>query len=370
MLKVKKILKKTSLYKPLKKARNFLAGQKERKILARLEKDGQVPAPRHVTFEPTTKCNLDCRMCYQKQERALGKKDLSLEQIKRIFKRLRTGQKINKVSLIGAEVFMRPDIFEIIDYLGNLGIKVYLQTNGTLINKQNINRLRQCKNITGLGFSLDGPKELHNQIRGQAYAFDKLMEALALTKNDFSLTVNSVIMEENIDRLAEVARLLKEEGISDYSLQFEMIATPKDAEHARAMLDLEESDLAIDCQENDAYSFKLSKLTEILEKLKKIKGLNVLIQPTIFYRHPKLYFNGLLRQGVKLRCKDMLAPRINAQGEIIFCPFIKKTFGSLPEQDFEEIWNGQEMKKFRLKLLQNNLTPVCKRCCRLGERQE
>lgn len=62
----------------------------------------------------------------------------------------------------------------------------------------------------------------------------------------------------------------------------------------------------------------------------------------------------------------MFLGRINAQGEVIFCPFIKKPFGNLLEQSFEEIWNNEEFKQFRKKLVKNNLAPVCSRCCRLG----
>jgi len=32
----------------------------------------------------------------------------------------------------------------------------------------------------------------------------------------------------------------------------------------------------------------------------------------------------------------------------------------------KEIWNNEEFKEFRKKLVKNNLAPICSWCCRLG----
>ncbi len=367
MQKLKRLLKKTKIHKPIKKILFTLSGLKVKKGFEFVATKGLVKIPKTVIFEPTIKCNLNCQMCYQKEERIRGKKDLTLEEIKKIFLNLKKENKIKKVALIGAEVFMRPDIFEIIGFLNNLNIKVYIQTNGTLISKATVERLRELKNITGIGSSLDGKKELHNKIRGRSNAFDKLFQAMDLLKKYFTITINTVIMDENIDQILDIAKLLKQASIFNYSLQFEMAATPEEIGESRKLLGINISDFAVEVKADNNFSFGLDKLLNILEKLNQIRGLDITIQPRIFNKYPEFYFNGTLRENCSnLYCKEINAIRINAQGEVIFCPFIKKSFGSLLEKDLEGIWNSQNFRDFRIRLLKNNLTPVCKRCCRLG----
>jgi len=58
--------------------------------------------------------------------------------------------------------------------------------------------------------------------------------------------------------------------------------------------------------------------------------------------------------------------RIDPQGNVIFCPYLRRSFGNLVEQPAAEIWNSSTMRQFRVWLLENNLLPICQRCCKLG----
>jgi len=329
-----------------------------------LSKDGTASLPFEIIFEPTTKCNLNCQMCYQKEERRMGKKDLSFEEIKKIIDNLNS---VKRVSLIGAEIFMRSDIFQIIEEFIKKGIKLYLTTNGTLINKDNVKKLIKLrKGIRGIGFSLDGLEKTHNRIRGVNFAFKRTIEAINLVKRDFNVSINSVIMKDNIDELYDLIKYLRGLGIVNFGLAVEMFATPKEVILSKKLLGFQDLPLALEMQENDKYKFSLEKIKETIDKIRSIKGINVIIHPRAFEYFSKEFYNGTLRSETNLICKNMFLGRINAQGEIIFCPFIKKPFGNLLEHSFEEIWNNKEFKQFRKKLIENNLLPLCKRCCRLG----
>jgi len=358
-----KLLKKLHLAKTIKKIINLpnrIFCYKKQFLL----KDGTVFLPDSIIFEPTTRCNLNCQMCYQKEERRMGKKDLSFEEIKKIINNLNG---VKRVSLIGAEIFARSDIFQIIEEFIKKGIKLYLTTNGTLINKDNIKKLIKLrKGIRGIGFSLDGLEKTHNKIRGVDFAFKRTIEAINLVKKDFNVSINSVIMKDNIDELYDLIKYLRDLGIVNFGLAVEMFATPKEIVLSKKLLGFQGLPLALEVQENDKYEFSLEKIKKTIDKIKSIKGINVIIHPKAFEYFPKEFYNGTLRSKINLRCENMFLGRINAQGEIIFCPFIKKSFGNLLEQSFEEIWNNKELKSFRRKLIKNNLLPLCKRCCRLG----
>lgn len=364
---LKKILKKSLIYKPLKFIQtriSYLVMTKKAKLIS---KSGSLQLPSGIVFEPTVKCNLKCQMCYQKKERCLSGKDLSLENIKKIFLKLKKKYNIKNIAMIGAEVFMRNDIFNIINFFDELDIKVYLATNGTLINGSNINRLRSCKNISGIGYSLDGLKDLHNQIRGTDYAFDRLIDAIKLTKDHFNLTVNAVVMDDNIDQLVEIGKLVRSLGVNNFSLQFEMFVTKDEFEKTKSLLSLDDNDLSLEIKDKQNYSFSVTKISQIVDDLRKINGLNILIQPDVFNKYPKEYLDGTLLQNHKVFCKDFNSIRINARGDVILCPFIKKSFGNLLEQEIYDIWNSDDLKTTRMVLSKNNLSPICKRCCRLGK---
>jgi len=358
-----KLLKKLHLAKPVKKAVSFLKrlfGYKKQFLV----KDGTALLPYSVGFELTTKCNLNCKMCYQRKERLLGKRDLSFEEIKKMLDNI---PNLKRASLIGAEIFMRPDIFQVMEEFIKRRIKLYLTTNGTLINKNNIDRLTKIKEgIRGIGFSLDGFKETHNRIRGADFAFDKTIKAINLVKNNFNVSINSVVMEENIGELYDLIKFLHKLGIVNFGLTLEMFVTREEIIASKNLLSCQDLSLALEVQKNAKYRFSFKKLKNAMDKIKTIKGVNVVIQPGVFNDFPKEFYNGTLRGKTNLICKNMFLGRVNAQGDVIFCPFIKKPLGNLLEQSFDEIWNSEEFRKFRRNLLKNNLVPICNKCCRLG----
>jgi hypothetical protein len=176
-------------------------------------------------------------------------------------------------------------------------------------------------------------------------------------------------MEENLEQLPAIGRLVKSWGVNNYSLQFEMFATPEEYRRSYESLNIASDDLAVEVKNSQDFNFSLEKLKSVLFELRQIDGLNILLQPEAFNRYPEFYLAGNLREKVGLFCKDINTMRINAQGEIIFCPFIKKSFGNLNLEDPAKLWNGQDLRELRKKLLQNNLAPICKRCCRLGTKR-
>lgn len=356
---------KLSAIKIIKKLHltNFAKRILQSKSSAYLLDDGTASMPESVGFELTTKCNLNCVMCYQKEERLLGKQDLSFGQIKKVLDNMPF---LKRASLIGSEIFMRPDIFEIFKEFQRRGIKLYLTTNGTLINKNNIEKLRKFKNtIRGIGFSLDGLKETHNKIRG-GDIFDKVIESINLVKKDFNVSVNSVMLENNLNELYDLVKFLSNTGVVNFGLTMEMFATPEAANASKKILNDENLLFTMAIAEDSKYKFSLDKLNEVINKIRTIKGINVIIHPDIFDFFPEEIYNGNLRNKVNLFCKNIFVGRIDAQGNVIFCPFIKKSFGNLLNEPMEAIWNSDKFKSFRKELLKNNLLPVCERCCKLG----
>jgi radical SAM protein with 4Fe4S-binding SPASM domain len=174
------------------------------------------------------------------------------------------------------------------------------------------------------------------------------------------------MMESNLDELYDLIRYLSNMGVVNFGLTMEMFATAEEIIASKKILDEEDLPLATSVSKQPEYKFSLNKLKETINKIRTIKGINVVIHPDIFDFFPEEIYNGNLRGKTKLICKNMFVGRVNAQGDVIFCPFIKKSFGNLLNESMGEIWNKEEFKSFRNRLVKNNLLPVCKRCCKLG----
>jgi MoaA/NifB/PqqE/SkfB family radical SAM enzyme len=318
---------------------------------------GRIPNPRRATIELTMRCNLSCQMCFRDQGQ---KGELSLEEFKTTVDNLSPG--IRQINLIGGEVFLRSDIFEILDYLRERELRVRIQTNGTLMDLKKLHRLSGYWNVTDVGFSIDGPRELHNKIRGSKTAFDKTISAIKNTAQLFSVSVNTVLLEENFGEVEAVFQTLRELGISEYRIEPEMFATPDEVKESGV------KPVAANIKDDGSYSFSPRDLIDLkkrLDNLAREKKVEVVLAPRVAEIDAEEFIAGTVREKKKLFCKHLLVPRIDSEGYLVFCHIIKKRFGNLRITGLDELWRGEELKLFRRNLLEGNLLPVCKRCCRL-----
>lgn len=119
---------------------------------------------KRVNLMVTTVCNLHCRMCDVPQF-SFGEKDLTLEKIKEIIREaVDLGAEILELS--GGEPMTRKDIYEIISYAASLKLKVMMVSNGVLIGPSETEKLLEA-GLTMIPFSLEGPEELNDKIRGE-----------------------------------------------------------------------------------------------------------------------------------------------------------------------------------------------------------
>ena len=132
---------------------------------------------RFALVEITNSCNLKCRHCYNER---FSQPDLSLNQIKLILNKL-SSFGFEELILTGGEPLIRKDLFEIIDYSTERGIKdIIIYTNGiSLSNSQIVECIQNRLDvIRGLIVSFDGAREdTHDFIRGTG-KFNHLLRTL------------------------------------------------------------------------------------------------------------------------------------------------------------------------------------------------
>ncbi len=72
---------------------------------------------------------------------------------------------------------MRHDLFELLEYTGDKGLRTVISTNGTLIKADTAQRIKDA-GVSYVGISLDGIGEINDKFRGVSGAFVKAVEGI------------------------------------------------------------------------------------------------------------------------------------------------------------------------------------------------
>lgn len=123
-----------------------------------------------------------------------------------------------RVSLIGGEVFMRPDWDIVAKSLTDLGIRLNIITNGFVFTDELIDTLRRI-NVQSVSVSIDGTREVHDRLR-QAGSYDRALTALGrLTSAGINTSVITTLNSGNVSCLDELYEILRDSGIFAWQLQ-------------------------------------------------------------------------------------------------------------------------------------------------------
>lgn len=149
----------------------------------------------------TSKCNFSCPFCYVDVESAaLHKADMS--RLFPIVEQLARREEIDVV-LSGGEPTLVENLGEIIAGMSFAGARVSIATNGS--RPAVVRRL----NVSGVQVSIDGPRELHDNIRRAWGAFDRALATIEhCNENDIPVSIQTTFSTLNIDAIDESLDML------------------------------------------------------------------------------------------------------------------------------------------------------------------
>ena len=123
-----------------------------------------------------------------------------------------------RVSLIGGEVFMRPDWAKILQSLTSRGIKTCIITNGYRMTPEILSDMKKA-GVESVAVSLDATRDLHDSYR-QKGSFDAALRAItALAGAGIPVSVISALRADNAPRLPELYEVLKDLPIFAWQIQ-------------------------------------------------------------------------------------------------------------------------------------------------------
>lgn len=179
------------------------------------------PDIKRVYIEVTTKCNFDCITCIRSswQDCLLH---MEWETFENILENLKDLPNLESVHFGGfGEPMMHPKIFDMLKSVKALGVKVEMITNGSYLQKENIQQLIDLE-LDILFTSLDSPEdEQYNEIRqgGDFQSISGNIANLQAMKREQKtrkpeLGIEFVAMKENYNKLPKLIRMANNLGAS------------------------------------------------------------------------------------------------------------------------------------------------------------
>src|SRR5215469_9214855 len=177
--------------------------------------------PYIVIWEVTQACDLacvHCRACAQPKRNPL---ELPTEEGKRLIDDIAEMQAPVFV-LTGGDPIKRPDLFDLIQYATDSGVRVSLTPSVTpLLTREVIQHFKQC-GLARLAVSLDGScREVHDQFRGMSGSFDRTMEAIEWANTTgLPVQINTTYSRRNVEDFDGIAHLVESKEITLWSVFF------------------------------------------------------------------------------------------------------------------------------------------------------
>jgi heme b synthase len=167
---------------------------------------------RMVAWELTRNCNLSCIHCRASAGTGPHTDELTTAECKQIIDNILAFSSPT-VILTGGEPLTRDDIFEIINYGNEKGLRQVIAINGTLLTEEKAQKLKNG-GIKRVSLSLDGKdKASHDTFRGVKGSFDAVMDAAAiLSRTGLPFQINTTVTRLNSNDLETIYALVRSTG--------------------------------------------------------------------------------------------------------------------------------------------------------------
>ncbi len=180
-------------------------------------------SPILVFWETTRACLLACRHCRAEAiDRRLPGELTTREGIALIRDLTGFGQRPPVLILTGGDVLMRPDLLELLERARSLGVPVGLAPSVTPLFTEEIPAKMKRYGVKSVSISLDGATaSTHDRIRQVPGHFKQTLAVVdLLLREGFTVQVNTAVMRDNVEELADIAALLLSAGVSIWEVFF------------------------------------------------------------------------------------------------------------------------------------------------------
>ena len=167
---------------------------------------------RMIAWELTRNCNLSCVHCRASAAAGPHTGELTTNECRRIIDDILVFSSPT-VILTGGEPLLRDDIFDIINYGNEKGLRLVIAVNGTLLTREKAGALKDG-GIKRVSLSLDGKdKASHGAFRGAEGSFDAVVKAAEILREvGLPFQINTTVTRLNSDDLEAIYGLTRSMG--------------------------------------------------------------------------------------------------------------------------------------------------------------
>jgi len=165
-----------------------------------------------VVWNITRGCNLNCVHCYAHAVEISREKELSGDQAMAVIDDLaKFGSPV--ILFSGGEPLFRSDLMDLVGYAVNKGMRAVISTNGTLIDTQKAEALKEI-GLSYVGVSLDGMEEVNDRFRRKKGAFrDALKGIRNCQEAGLKVGLRFTMNRSNIGEISSIFDLLEDMDI-------------------------------------------------------------------------------------------------------------------------------------------------------------
>ncbi len=225
-----------------------------------------------------------------------------------------------------------------------------------------------------ISVSIDGPGDLHDAARGVKGTFERtaiglrrLQAAARAKRAPLKVSINTTVTRESLDALDQMVGVAEELGVDAIGLNHLMYATPDEVDQTLKILGETDRRLIATFVTADPGVSPSAVARQDVRRWKRAcreRRIRFDYRPKV---HEPL-IEGYYTPGTPLhgRCLyPFLNARVGFSGKVYFCPFIRIEVGDLADSTLEEVWNSPRYVDLRRRLLERELFPVCRRCCKV-----
>jgi radical SAM protein with 4Fe4S-binding SPASM domain len=249
--------------------------------------------------------------------------------------------------MTGGEVFVREDCFDLIEGVLDLGLFVSIESNGTLLDREQIGRLAEYGNNIRLSISLDGfSPESNDQIRGFG-SFDKIMAVLQrISATEIPARVITVLHEGNLHEIPEMASFVADSLGMGYRL------IPSIMEYGRGVYACSQIGAKWHQINSVLEGFFYDFLRERRDERHSVELNMALVPIDVKYHHICSWGSAMIGIG--------------PDGSVGLCHVgindERFVFGDLTKQTLESVWNGNSSLEAYRAINGQDLKGICGNC--------
>ena len=298
--------------------------------------------PWSVHLDLTYRCNERCIHCYL-DHRDHG--EMTSEEVKKVLDQLAEAGTLF-LTFSGGEIFLRPDLFELIGYARELHFDVSIKTNALLIDADRARRLNELK-VRKIQVSIySAQPEIHDAITKVRGSLERTLTAIRfLQAQGLNVKIACPLMKQNLTAYRGVQALAEELGVP-YVL--DLTITPK--------------------MDGDASILSLRLTTQEILPVLRDSGLQPPSCVSTSGQEIAPALGSANSSGIESQAYDDIpcsaghnSCYISPYGDVLPCVQMPIAAGNLRQQRFDEIWFDSKPME-RVRAVRESQLPVCSGC--------